>query len=379
MAVIFILKNKEVHMAKAKYSKSKSGYFRTKVWDGTYNADGSKHRIDVTSKKSSADLERKVNEIKNRVSQNDFIASSTETVYDYALYWLDTYKSVKSRNTYLSYKRTIEYHLQDFYSLKMQSLTRGHIQQLINSRFDKPRTCKLIALVIKQVVKSAIKDGILAPASYEVICTDISLPKYTAKKKEVIKSEVLDRILDIDFTDREKCFLYIIYGCGLRREEALALTKDDIDFNSSEISVSKALCFDGNNAYIKEPKSQRGYRRVPMPAFLKEFLQAYTQVSGYNLITKKDGNIITESSYMRMWKSIQNKIDNSLGIGTSKGITAHSFRHNYCTRLCYQIPLISTKMIAKLLGDNERMVIDVYSHILEEKEDCQSAIANIFE
>ena len=305
-------------MAKAKYTKTKSGYFRTKAWDGTYNADGSKHRVDVTSKKSSADLEKKVNEIKNRVSQNDFMASSTETVYDYALYWLDTYKSVKSRNTYLSYKRTIEYHLQDFYSLKLQSLTRGHIQQLINSRFDKPRTCKLIALVIKQVVKSAIKDGILAPASYETICTDIALPKYTTKKKAVIKAEILDSILDIDFTDREKCFLYIIYGCGLRREEALALTKDDIDFDTAEISVSKALCFDGNNAYIKEPKSQRGYRRVPIPGFLIEFLQSYTQVSGYNLITKKDGNVITESSYVKMWKSIQNKIDNSLGIGTSK-------------------------------------------------------------
>lgn len=41
--------------------------------------------------------------------------------------------------------------------------------------------------------------------------------------------------------------------------EALALTKDDIDLMSSHI---KALCFDGNNAYIKEPKSQRGYRRT---------------------------------------------------------------------------------------------------------------------
>ena len=116
-----------------------------------------------------------------------------------------------------------------------------------------------------------------------------------------------------------------------------------------------------------------------MPEFLKEFLQAYTQVSGYNLITKQDGSIITESSYVKMWKSIQKKIDNSLGEGASKNLTAHSFRHNYCTRLCYQIPLISTKMIAKLLGDDEKMVIDVYSHILEEKEDCQSAIANIFD
>ena len=49
-----------------------------------------------------------------------------------------------------------------------------------------------------------------------------------------------------------------------------------------------------------------------MPEFLKEFLRAYMQVSGYNLITKQDGSIITKSSYVKMWKSIQSKIDNFL-------------------------------------------------------------------
>ena len=75
-----------------------------------------------------------------------------------------------------------------------------------------------------------------------------------------------------------------------------------------------------------------------------------------------------------MWKSIQNKIDDVLGVGFSKEITAYSFRHNYCTRLCYQIPLISTKMIAKLLGDDEKMVIDMYSHILVDKEQVNNSI-----
>lgn len=46
-----------------------------------------------------------------------------------------------------------------------------------------------------------------------------------------------------------------------------------------------------------------------MPEFLKEFLRAYMQVSGYNLITKQDGSIITENIYVKMWKSIQSKID----------------------------------------------------------------------
>ena len=48
-------------MAKAKYTKQKNGYFQTRVWDGGYNDDGTKHYIMLRSKKSSKDLENKVN------------------------------------------------------------------------------------------------------------------------------------------------------------------------------------------------------------------------------------------------------------------------------------------------------------------------------
>lgn len=41
------------------------------------------------------------------------------------------------------------------------------------------------------------------------------------------------------------------------------------------------------------------------------------------------------------------------------GLTAHIFRYNYCTMLCYQIPKISLKRISQLLGDKEKMALDV--------------------
>lgn len=56
------------------------------------------------------------------------------------------------------------------------------------------------------------------------------------------------------------------------------------------------------------------------------------------------------------------------------GLTAHVFRHNYCTNLCYQIPKISIKKIAQLLGDTEQMVIKVYNHIILEKENAELAV-----
>ncbi len=41
---------------------------------------------------------------------------------------------------------------------------------------------------------------------------------------------------------------------------------------------------------------------------------------------------------------------------------------------CYYKFIKTTKMIARLLGDTERMVSDVYSHILEEKERVNDSI-----
>ena len=169
----------------------------------------------------------------------------------------------------------------------------------------------------------------------------------------------------------------MIAGCGLRRQEALALTKQDIDLTLSEIRIDKALCFDQNMPYIKTTKSIRGKRTVPIPGFLFDFLSQYITPDTNILISDSKGDYLTEGKYHSMWKRILRNI--GFVLDTSEGITPHVFRHNYCTRLCYQIPLITTKKIASLLGDSEKMVIDVYSHILEEKENVSAAVGNVFD
>lgn len=82
-----------------------------------------------------------------------------------------------------------------------------------------------------------------------------------------------------------------------------------------------------------------------------------------------------------MWKDIVKKMNTAAG-GTDTfpvitGLTAHIFRHNYCSNLCYKIPAVSIKKIASLLGDTDKMVINVYNHIVEEREDVQSVIDDV--
>ena len=74
-----------------------------------------------------------------------------------------------------------------------------------------------------------------------------------------------------------------------------------------------------------------------------------------------------------MWKWIVSKLQEVCDEPIT-GLTAHVFRHNYCTNLCYQIPTVSIKRIAQLLGDTKKMVLEVYNHIVLEKEDAVSAV-----
>ena len=89
---------------------------------------------------------------------------------------------------------------------------------------------------------------------------------------------------------------------------------------------------------------------------------------------------MTASAYRKMWESILKKMNIATG-GTEcnqkiTGLTAHMFRHNYCANLCYQMPNISIKRISQLLGDTEKMVLEVYNHVLEEKENVKEVVSD---
>ena len=98
-------------MAKAKYTRGKDGFFRTKIWDGTYNVDGSKHRVILSSKKSSADLEKKVNDLKAKVKNGEVVQQTEKMFITYAREWKTTYKDIREGNTARMYDNIIEKHL----------------------------------------------------------------------------------------------------------------------------------------------------------------------------------------------------------------------------------------------------------------------------
>ncbi len=235
-------------MATAKYKRNYRGEFEARIWDGTYNPDGSKHRKRLVSKKSSADLERKVNALKSQVENGQYVQDSDILFLDYARQWLHTKKGVREKNTQRMYENIIEIHLSFLKGIRISEIRNSHFQLAINNALDKPRTCQQIYITFKQILKMAVTDNYIGAGMYEMICSDINLPKYTRTEKRALTQTEKDAVLAADFTDREKAFVYIIYSCGLRRGEALALSVFDFSFEAGKntLSITKALIFDHN-------------------------------------------------------------------------------------------------------------------------------------
>lgn len=363
-------------MAKAKYAKNKKGYFETKVWDGTYR-DGKKHYISLYSKKSSRDLENKVTAHNLEIENRNKVRKTDTLFLDYARMWKEVYKSQREYNTLVMYENIIEKHFTALPTAKLCDIERIHLQTLLNNASGKERTREQIYMTFKQVIESAVSDKLFLANVAEDIFRNIERPKYKPGEKRPLTPAERNAVFKADFNLSDKTFVSILYGCGLRRGETLALTIFDINLKTHELTVNKAHKFVNDKPVQKPPKSKNGNRTVPIPdnvfPAIRDYVQQRRSAGKTYLFVMHNGKPCTKSSYDKMWARILKRMQ-EVSEDEITGLTAHVFRHNYCTNLCYQIPKISIKKIATLLGDTEKMVMEVYNHILLEKEDAVGAV-----
>lgn len=358
----------------------------TLVYDGTLTASGEKHRKRITSKKSSKDLERKVQTFKDSLDTGS--VNSTITIGDYAQRWAELYKSNKELNTRTMYRNALHY-LEPVEDIRLCDFNRSHFQMVINLNQGHPRTCVIIYQTIKQILKSAVLDGYLTDNGFLRTTTDISLPKSQKTVKKPLSALETEAILNCDLDQIKRAFVSVLYYCGLRKGEALALSSDDFDFEHKTVTINKVIVFDGNLPVLKPyPKSDNGIRVIPLSDACISVLHSYVVNCKGTLFKSQNNAYMTTTAYKSMWNSIVMSCNKYLGYNPNAkkdrkpklitDLTAHRLRHNFCTLMCYQVPKISTKTIARLLGDTEKMVLEVYSHILEDKEDIEGAINDAF-
>lgn len=120
------------------------------------------------------------------------------------------------------------------------------------------------------------------------------------------------------------CF-EILYWCGIREGELLALTPDDIDLKNKTISISKTFHHLNGRDFITDPKTRKSKRKVSMPDFLVDEIKEYFKLV-YKL--QEDG---------RMFPITKGSLTFAMKRGTKKAglphIRIHDLRHSHVSLL----------------------------------------------
>lgn len=148
----------------------------------------------------------------------------------------------------------------------------------------------------------------------------------------------------------------ILYWCGLREGELLALTLDDIDFEKGVIRVNKTYHKSHGKEYVTAPKTPSSIREVSMPAFLQDELGEYIETL-YEPMADARFFQLTKHGLYKEFVSI------SAQAGV-KRIPVHGLRHSHVSLLIsrrYDIFEVSKRIGHKSVQTTQ----DIYGHLFD--------------
>ena len=150
----------------------------------------------------------------------------------------------------------------------------------------------------------------------------------------------------------------MLYWCGIRLGELLALTPEDFDFQNRKLRINKSYQRIKRQDVITEPKTKKSNRTIEMPDFLCEEMQDYLRML-YD--QKSDERIFTISkSYLH------HEMDRGVKETGLKRIRIHDLRHSHVSLL---IELgFSAVAIADRVGHESIEITYRYAHLFPSKQ-----------
>ena len=113
----------------------------------------------------------------------------------------------------------------------------------------------------------------------------------------------------------------MLYWCGIREGELLALTPGDFDFEKQTVSISKSYQRIKGQDVITDPKTAKSNRVIQMPAFLCEEMEDY--IKSLYAVEPTDRIFAVTKSYLHR------EMDRGAKEAGVKRIRIHDLRHPY--------------------------------------------------
>lgn len=152
---------------------------------------------------------------------------------------------------------------------------------------------------------------------------------------------------------RDKAVLSLLYGCGLRRKEAIQLEISEIDLNKGRIHIDKSKTKHARDV----PMSARVQQNIEEYLFNVRNLMLDTTSELTNFLITERGTQMSDSAIGKVMERLSEKAN----IG--KVITCHLLRHSIATHLHRNMII---EDVAKFLGHQSLDSTMIYTHLKNE-------------
>lgn len=150
----------------------------------------------------------------------------------------------------------------------------------------------------------------------------------------------------------------ILYWCGIRLGELLALTAEDFDFEKKTLRINKSYQHIKGKDVITTPKTRKSNRVLTLPDFLAEEMQDYISRLPY---LKVDDRIFTITK-----SGLHHEIDRGCRETGVKRIRIHDLRHSHVSMLIDMG--FSAVDIAERVGHESVKITYRYAHMFPNRD-----------
>jgi len=151
----------------------------------------------------------------------------------------------------------------------------------------------------------------------------------------------------------------LLYWCGIRQGELLALTSSDFDFEKKTLTISKSLQRLKGRDIITDPKTEKSKRMIRMPQFLCDEICFYIKT------------LYKVEPHDRIFMFTKSYLHHEMGRGTKqtgvKRIRIHDLRHSHISLLIDKG--FSAVAIADRVGHESIDITYNYAHLFPSRQD----------
>lgn len=330
-----------------------------------YNAEGKQVSVYGKTQKECLDNLKEALKINKQNKQLGIKQKAMPlTLENWIKQWLSLFKLDKVRkSTYEDMEHRLKKYVlcQSISQMYLKNITAVEIQELLNS---------ITAGRIREHIYTYLKDCLTKAQKLGYVKTDlfsfITLPKREKRQGRALTAE--EELRFKNACDRHPYgdyFLFIL-ASGLRKGEARALLKSDIDYVNKTITINKTLSKNNEEGY---PKTQSSFRTIPL-------FDSATAIALRNKdIVHKDKRMTADRLFKIGNTKCREAFMEILKTANIQDFKIHDLRHTFCTR-CMESG-VPAEQTMRWAGHSDISITQkYYIHINKDFENKNIALIN---